>query len=246
MTVELDRLNQFLRYANTVPDVAHLVPALHHGPLASIDVVATSLLRFVSPDTLEIVESAGLPPEFLDRYRQLPVTADLTTPQAVRERVIRTSDIGSVPQHTLGRVDHDEFRTLIFTLKARSFVGVPVLHRGEPIAALSISSSQPAAAVRQHFPLLAAVASIVSLWLRHPDTHLPPPLATVPEQSLALSPRQRQVLLLVGEGATVEQAAVALGFSPSTIKQDLRRAMRATRTSDRAEALERARTFGLL
>ena len=246
MSVDLDRLNQFLRYANTVPDVAHLVPALHHGPLASVDVAGSSLLRFVSDDTLEIVEHVGLPADFLDRYRQLPLGADLPTPLAVRERRIRAVEVGSTPRSALGRLDIEHYRTMARTLRIRSTIGVPVMHGGEPIAAISILSGQPAAEIRSRFTLLAAAASVVSLWLRHPDTRLPPPLASVPEQSLALSPRQRQVLLLVGRGATIEQAATALGFSPSTIKQDLRRTMRATRTTDRAEALERARQFGLL
>jgi DNA-binding NarL/FixJ family response regulator len=63
---------------------------------------------------------------------------------------------------------------------------------------------------------------------------------------LHVTERQKQILRLVEVGKSNTGIALALGYSVSTIKQELQRVMRAMGVSDRTEAAARARSLGLL
>jgi two-component system response regulator DesR len=60
-----------------------------------------------------------------------------------------------------------------------------------------------------------------------------------------LSPREREVLELVAQGATNREIAVALHLSPHTIKEHTSSLYRKLQARNRAEAVQRAQTLGL-
>ena len=60
-----------------------------------------------------------------------------------------------------------------------------------------------------------------------------------------LSPREREVLELVAQGATNREIAAALHLSPHTIKEHTSSLYRKLQARNRAEAVQRAQTLGL-
>ncbi|MBH1966213.1 MAG: response regulator transcription factor [Comamonadaceae bacterium] len=75
------------------------------------------------------------------------------------------------------------------------------------------------------------------------STPSPPPDAAA---SMALSPRERQVLRLIGQGHTTDEAARALGVTSTTILTFVRRIYRKLQVNSRAEAIHVAHQRGFL
>lgn len=62
----------------------------------------------------------------------------------------------------------------------------------------------------------------------------------------ALSPREREVLQALAEGATTAEIAAALVISKNTVKTHVRRTLRKLDAANRAEAVARALSLGLI
>jgi len=63
--------------------------------------------------------------------------------------------------------------------------------------------------------------------------------------ALNLDGRQLEILRLVEQGRSNASIAFTLGYSESTVKQDLQRAMKVLRTKDRLDAAIQARSLGM-
>lgn len=72
-----------------------------------------------------------------------------------------------------------------------------------------------------------------------------PPAAPAPATPPALSPREREVLALIGKGYSVQQSARALTISPHTAHDHVRNIYRKLAIASRAEAAIIAREMGL-
>jgi DNA-binding CsgD family transcriptional regulator len=96
--------------------------------------------------------------------------------------------------------------------------------------------------------LLTCLGNVIGLWATHPHSHAmdTPSAVSQREWSLAFTPRQKQILTLVGEGMSNTDIARRLIVSSSSVKQDLHQSMRALRTHSRQGAYERALSLGLL
>ncbi|MET4576063.1 response regulator transcription factor [Ottowia thiooxydans] len=75
------------------------------------------------------------------------------------------------------------------------------------------------------------------------STPFPPPDAAA---SMALSPREREVLRLIGQGHTTDEAARALGVTSTTVLTFVRRIYRKLQVNSRAEAIHVAHQRGFL
>jgi DNA-binding NarL/FixJ family response regulator len=64
--------------------------------------------------------------------------------------------------------------------------------------------------------------------------------------SLSLTPRQNDVLQLLGQGASTEDIASMLHLSKETVRNHVRNILRELRAHSRLEAVARAHELGLL
>ena len=98
------------------------------------------------------------------------------------------------------------------------------------------------------FATLYGISSALGLWMTHPDSPSPRSdrLQRTGHGLLHLTDRQQQILRLVELGKSNTSIAMTLGFSSSTIKQELQRVTRSTGATDRLDAVARARSLGLL
>ena len=76
-------------------------------------------------------------------------------------------------------------------------------------------------------------------------THAVVPAPTA-ESSSGLTPRQVEVLEMLGRGYNVPQIASQLTLSPATVKNHSRAILKTLNVHSRAAALERARALGLI
>jgi len=67
-----------------------------------------------------------------------------------------------------------------------------------------------------------------------------------PGREPRLTPRQHEVLLLLGQGASTEQIAETLGLRPETVRNHVRGLLKRLRQSSRVAAVAYARHHGLL
>jgi PAS domain S-box-containing protein len=91
--------------------------------------------------------------------------------------------------------------------------------------------------------LLEEMGQVVGVFglgrVREPERPAPPP-------HVRLTPRQHDVLGLLGEGASTEQIAAMLGIARETVRNHIRAILRELGVHSRIAAIAQARRFGLL
>jgi DNA-binding CsgD family transcriptional regulator len=123
-------------------------------------------------------------------------------------------------------------------------VAAPIISRGRAVGGLALARPHGRALTTVDIALLEGVGAALGLWLTHPDSGVGAvgPADTPP----TLTPRQQAILTMIAAGRTNAAIAAALGYSPSTIKQEVHRLVRALDATDRRSVVERAYRLGLL
>lgn len=242
-------LPQFLRLLTTHPAPSDVARALVRGLLSRYQAMSSAIWISLGDHSLEVIGEFATAPDAIDRYGQAALRVDLP--------VTRSWHTGSVVSGRLadlaGRfpalaIDPQMWTDANPAVYGSSLVCAPVLLGSTSIGAWGFSS-------RAHLELdstdehyLLGIAHALGLWMSHPNT-------TVPvsryhdgdgEQSLSLSARQSDILVMVLAGHSNAQIGQELGFSASTVKQELHRVMQSMRTTDRFVAAERAWELGLI
>ena len=127
-------------------------------------------------------------------------------------------------------------------------VFLPIVLDSIPVAAVMITTTQAFRWDPETWRCAQAVQALLGLYMRVTDRVWLPKRPLSPEFATrqGLSQRQISVLTLLAHGRKLPAIAARLGFSESTIKQDLRRAMAILGARDRREAIDRAIEFGLI
>ena len=132
----------------------------------------------------------------------------------------------------------------------RDAVCVPITSGGRPVGAIALLCTPRTSWGPADLAILEAVGAALGLWATHPGsgvtTALAPGAAEPDGNVLKLTDRQIAILRLAEDGASNSAIAAALGYSISTVKQEIQRVLRTLRAVDRAAAAERARGLGLL
>ena len=246
MKATLAAVPQFLRFLGTFPTPSDVVEALFRGPLAHVG--ARGMFLWELRDGLLVALGSGGHQETeMERYGLIPLDVDLGITRAVRDGRLVVDAAPTFGPHYLASLDEQLWADIVGRLGGVSIVSAPVQHAGDAVGALGFITDRPWESVPFGADLVEALTSALGLWITHPLAglaHAAP--AASREWSLAFTPRQREVLRRVEDGAPTSVIAAGLGVSESSVKADLQSAMRALRTSDRREAAERARMLGLL
>ena len=240
----LDGLPALLTLLGSEPSADAVAEALVTGLVAAFGVHAAIVL-VVEGDQVRLVGSHGYSPSELAGFDVIPLGLDLPVCQAVREAetIVTSSDVAVADY---GGLAHDPERWERMRAKRRlgAVVAVPVTAGGLPVGAYGFTCDTDRAWSARDLQLLDAVASALALWLVLPRTRL---IATsdLPSSTAILTARQCAILQLVADGRTTEAIGATLGYSASTVKQDIQRAMRALEAPTREGAVARARELGL-
>jgi len=207
--------------------------------------VHAAILLVVEGDQIRLIGSHGYSPAELDGFDVIPLAADLPVCQAVREaETVVTSSTIAVAEYEMLAREPERWARMRAERPLGAVVAVPITASGLPVGAYGFTCDTDRSWSARDLQLLDMVGSALALWLVHPTSGLigtsdPDPGATV------LTPRQCAILQLVSDGRTTEAIGAALGYSASTVKQDIQRAMRVLDVPTREAAVARARELGL-
>jgi DNA-binding CsgD family transcriptional regulator len=233
------------------PSPDAVIRVLVQGFLAPLKVERASL-HLVSEDgiLLRIVGSFGYPARSTDRFVAIDTAVDLPVTRVLRGGCPLTFRPESLPEEfPLLRSESPTADIADLGGPGTEWVFLPIQLDGRPSGVFAFLGR--ADAMHEHRNLIATqgLSSALALWLyRARDSWsrdgVMPGLGGV--TPLALSDRQREILLRVAEDMSNSEIADLLGCSRSTVKQELQRMMFQLAVSDRSQAAARARELGLL
>lgn len=238
-------LPQFLRFLSTLPAPDNVARALLLGPLSVFDTGAVSITQ-VRGEALELNGTSGYTSGEVDGYWRVPLSVPTPFSRCVREAEVIVEEVTT--NFEALQVDEGLWQGFMDRLGMGQVISAPIVFQGTVIGAFGGITRSKRQWNSLDFALLDGISSALGLWMTHPDT---PTLRTdrLHRRDAGfqhLTQRQLQILRLVEVGKSNTAIALALGYSVSTIKQELQRVMRNMGVSDRSGAAERARSLGLL
>lgn len=236
-------LPQFLRFLNALPSPNAVARALQLGPLAPFDMGTVGIVRLTG-DSLEVLGTHGYTQEEIDRYFRIPLGVSTPFTRAVEKGEVLIDDMDSLlDTFEALRMDAQMWQQIEDRVGGSQAVSAPIVLQGIVIGAFGGITRSKRTWTSLDFALFDGLSAALGLWMTNPLTDLPRPdrLVNRSDDSIHLTERQKRLLLLVEAGRSNTSIAQVLGYSVSTIKQELQRAMRATRTHDRLQAAQRAR-----
>lgn len=217
------------------------------GPLSPLGCTATSLWKHDEVGDLVRIGLHGDAAQDDDRYARvsLAVSAPLTE-SFKHSSVVIVPLIDVTIEFPQLEMDRDFWGGLSNRNANGDVVHVPIFAQGAPIGAYIFLCDQVRDWTPADFVILDSLAAALALWMSNPHSRVLEPRFSDTYQGLVLSPRQIEILNLVSEGKSNTAISARLGYSQSTIKQELRLVMKRLRVDTRMEAVARATELNLL
>lgn len=241
-------LPHFLTYTSTLPDPDSMARALLYGPLATFETGAVSITRIVG-DALELHGTYGYTQGEIDGYWRVPLSIPTPFSRCVLEAETLVDEIETVTDRFEAlRADDGLWQGFMDRFGIGQVFSTPIFLQGTVIGAFGGITRAKREWTSLDFSALSGISAALGLWLTHPNTPGPTTDRMMRRDVglLHLTARQRDILELVEQGKSNTAVAMNLGYSVSTIKQELQRVMRSMGVADRQEAVMRARSLGLL
>lgn len=245
---QVSGLPQFARYLSSFPAPDSVARAVALGPLSRF-AASMSSITVLDGSELRLVSAYGYAPEVVDRYRVLPTS--ITTPfsRALSESEIVLDSLQSLIDDYQGLgVDREIWDAIHVANGNGHIVSSPIVAEGFPVGAFGFITSGMYEWTSLDFSLLDGISALLGMWITHPRSGIEEPgvLRVPTEGHLHLSERQQLILELVDQGKSNGAIAFTLGYSVSTVKQELQRALRTLRVNNRWSAVRRAKELGLM
>jgi DNA-binding CsgD family transcriptional regulator len=239
-------LPAFLQLLSDRPNPNAIISVLLAGPLADFDARAGILLQ-ADDASLALIGAVGYGPADVAGFETIPIADDLPICLAYREaEVIVTPALEALTQYTGFGDNSDRWSDMRARMPLGSIVAAPAVSEGVAVGAYGFTCAVEREWSSLDIALLDAVSSALGIWMAHPDSGFATGVGRAPVCVPALTPRQCDILALVQCGWTNAEIGGQLGYSESTVKQEVQRATRILDASDRMAAARRARELGLL
>jgi len=248
---DLAALIGFLDLLAQGPEPKDVAAALARGPLVAYQ-PATSFIAVRDCEFLHGIGAFGFTSHFHARYQAFPLSYDWPASRAVvRNEIIDVSIATMFAEYPTLAVDRALWEPVFADRNGDDgrLVAVPIVYRGVVTGVFGFVAFAPDGPALSDATFLLGTAGALALWLESSnlaETRLVREDPLTRELPLFLHERQRKILRLVGDGKSNRAIAHHLGYSISTVKLDLNRAMRMLRVSDRFQAAEQARELGFL
>jgi DNA-binding CsgD family transcriptional regulator len=205
--------------------------------------VVTIYVRMEADDgnTMVLVGQVGLMPDEEANYTRIDKDFPLPAAHAVDHLLPYSLTVAELAE----RFPLLEVRP---SLAASSQLFVPIPVQGVTVGALLVTVAEPVTWSPDFWHTCLAIQALLGIYMRATDRSWLPvrPLSSTLTAHQGLTDRQVSVLTLIAQDKSTSAIAARLGFSESTIKQDLRRAMRTLNVTTRQEAVNQAKTLGLI
>ena len=241
-------LTPLLRHLATFPAPARVAETVVRGPGGALGLTTASVWR-LDDESLVAVSQTGLPEGVEERYDVIPLAVSMPITIAVREnRIVVMTIADMVRDFPAVAIDAAPWESTVERLPSDLAVFSPICAEGLPIGGLAVLAAGRTSLGVDDYTLIDGIASALALWMSNQRSGAMPLRArsTPRTESLAITERQAQILRLVEEGKSNAQIALLLGYSESTVKQELQRVLRLLRAGDRMSAVARAHDVGLL
>lgn len=247
-SASVGHLPQFLRYLSTFPSPVNVLESLASGCLARYRMVGGFIWILVDSGHLVSVGCIGWPRDLEERYSVIPIGLDLPAARCARVDLKQIDEADGFGSRFVGSIDEEYLDQHFDAKDVRAVVNIPIRYSRSVIGTFGFVTDQPWPATEESEALLDSLSAALGLWATHPNSGVTsgPLAATQREWSLAFTPRQKEVLELIGSGRSNSQIAQQLHVSVSSVKQDVQHVMRALRTHSRDSAYERAVHLKLL
>lgn len=237
---------EFLADQQTVDGIPN---ALAQGPLGSFNVVSLSLWIKADRHRVLLLDSFGYDFTQRERFEAIDANMDWPMTRSMRQMEVRIDPADTLLSEypSLG-VDSEMWAKYIEDYDCVDLVSIPIIHRGVVIGGIAFSTCVKNSWSSQDLNLLRWCAAAMTLWLTQENNRmhgLARPFENV-TPALTLSPRQSDIVALVEAGKSNSYIAKVLGYSESTVKQELQRSMKILNAFNRVDLVERARAFDLL
>lgn len=223
--------------------------ALVRGPLSNFSAAAGFLSFPTHGGNLRTMGAYGYTVEEMDRYALVPVSISSPVTDAYKESQVGIISFKEMLDgYDFIGVDPDLWDGMKDRFGDGDVVHVPVTAQGTTLGVLGFNTTERRAWSSQDIAYLEGLCAMIGIWATHPLSGVQTPeiWRPVSENTLVITARQQEILRLVEAGKSNAAIALTLSFSPSTVKAELQRVLRALRVNDRAAAAARARELGLL
>jgi len=216
--------------------------------MAALDVGAVSLTRVVD-NALELHGTHGYTDGEVDGYWRVPLSVPTPFSRCVLEAEVLIDEIETITsQFEALQGDESLWQGFMDRFGIGQVISAPIVLQGTAIGAFGGITTRKREWSSWDFALLDGISAALGLWMTHPESLSlrTDRFNTDDSGMLYITQRQQQILQLVEQRKSNASIAMALGYSVSTVKQELQRVMRGMHVSDRSEAAQRARSLGLL
>jgi DNA-binding CsgD family transcriptional regulator len=242
----IDRgLTPFLEYLNTFPNSNEVTMSMVKGPLAALGATLCDLWIPAGDKEIQLLSNDGF-----EVSKELYQRISLSFHSPLTDSFINGTTIVLQVSQALEKypsleVDREYWEDLIETYGDGDLVHVPIFSKGFPIGMYTFLSDQINEWTPDKYSRLAAVAAALALWMSHQKSGV---LGFDYKSSsgLWLTPRQAEILKLVNEGRSNSAISAHLGFSESTVKQELQRITKRLHVNSRTDAVTKALELNLL
>ena len=242
-TTLLGSLSAFLRTLGEAPHPDEVARALVDLLNAPYGVVSVAIMPIHGPRMI-VFGVHGYPEMEIAPMRTLPLDGDYPLVRAMREGEALIDPNETVAErYTAARRAEGSWASTLERLPDGTTISVPISGGGAWLGGCAVLSDGQREWEPLDIALLEAIGQALGMWLTHPDSGLPPIADGAPPE---LTSRQAAILALVAEDRSNSEIAHLLGFSESTVKQELQRTLRSLDVPGRREAAERAASLGLI
>lgn len=241
----------FLSTLSTFPDGDTVIRTAISGPLAPFHPVASVLWK-LNDRHLDILGSYGHTSAELEVWKHQPIGNVTPSAECAREGqiLIYSEDtfLQTFPGLTHIELTSEEVHAYVFGTDPHriGFTGevvlAPIQANGMPCGVLGFMTDRRNDWTTHTLSLVTTMCSAIALWMTNSSTVAP----ERETQPVLLTERQLQILEFVAAGRSSQYIAAHMGYSLSTINQELQRINAAFAVSDRHQSVAEARALGMI
>jgi DNA-binding CsgD family transcriptional regulator len=237
----------FLQFLATFPTPDEVTRAASHGPLAQFGCKSASLWSHANNNELVCIGGYGLEQYDFERYARISLNVSIPLTEAfITSATIVLPLSESVSQYPALAFDQEIWNEALETNGDGDACQIPIIVNGIPIGAFSFLCDRINEWNPRSSAVLDGLAAALGLWMSNPASKITGAPVNERHEGLSLTPRQIEILDLVQQGKSNTYISARLGFSQSTVKQELHRVMKRLRVNNRSSAVARATELQLI
>lgn len=240
---------QFTMFLSAFPHPATVPRALALGPWSNFDAHGCFLAFPHDTDYLRTMGGYGFSDDEMDRYSIVPLTIESPVTECFRESEVVVMPFAELwDRYEVVRIDKDLWDRMADRFGEGDVVHAPIQAQGATLGVVGFYTASRRAWDAKDVEFIQGVCATLGIWATHPLSGVQTPEIWRPVSAsvIALSDRQQEILRLVELGKSNASIAMSLGYSSSTVKAEIQKALRALKVNDRIAAAKRARDLGLL